>query len=445
MKKIILLTLIMSLIITSFGFSFAEGDFLNSIDWDERHTLEFHDNLLSALAKQYPKLAKTYPIGHTYRENKINAIELTSNVGNAKNKTGIAIIGNIHGNEQESAESASYTAWWLATNYDKDKEVKNILDNYIIYIVPVLNPDGYEQSFIYPIRQNLRPTDRNGNNIPFSDPYIDTDGDGIIADIYVGAKDSAVKDRKKIGMESLDLDKNGIFGDDPVASTIDLNRTFDYKWNYYDIEKKLGGNAWTTAGFNSAAEPEVRAIQNFLATKKVHALATLHTGIQCVLTPWCNTPEEPEDHDFMEKVAADMAQTFADTTGRKFYSKQSYNDYPTSAEMIDWAYGRLGIHAYTIEVYRGGKSNPDPNSPIEAQCTWENELPQDIWEYKGEWNGIKDVWFRKTSRAQMVGVAPPEQSLMVEGAKDAILVMIKSEPYGPGSETPEYLLWGPGW
>lgn len=443
MKRIFLLLLTISLIITSFSFTFADDGFLQNINWDERHTLEFHNNLMDSLAKQYPKLAKTYPIGHTYRENKINVIELTSNKGNVKNKTGIAVIGNIHGNEQESAECSSYTAWWLATNYDKDKEVNKILDNYVIYIIPVMNPDGYEQSFIYPIRQNLRPTDHNGNNIPFSDPYTDTDGDGIISDIYVGAKDSDIKDRKKIGMESPDWDGNGIFGDDPVQSTIDLNRTFDYKWNYYDTVNKLGGNAWRSAGFDPAAEPEVKAVQNFLATKKIHALVSLHTGIQCVLTPWCHTPEKPEDGEFMEKVAEDMAKALADTTGRKFYTKQSYNDYPTSAEMIDWTYGRLNIHSYTMEVYRGGK--PNPGGSIEQQCTWGNELPEDIWEYKGTWNGVEDVWFRKTSRAQMAGVAPPEQGLMCEGAKDAILVMIKSEPYGPGSETPDYLLWETGW
>ncbi|WP_315115323.1 M14 family zinc carboxypeptidase [uncultured Clostridium sp.] len=450
MKKLTSLFLTLVLLITSSGYAFAQNDKgtnnqLKNINWDERHTLEFHDNLLNNLAKEYPKIAKTYPIGHTWRERKINAIELTSNVKNEKNKTGIAVIGNIHGNEQESAESASYTAWWLAKNYDVDKKAKNILDNYIVYIVPVMNPDGYAQSFIYPIRENLRPTDRNGNNIVFSDPYTDTDGDGVISDIYVGAKDSAIKDRKKIGMESLDWDKNGVFGDDPKQSNIDLNRTFDYLWNYLDVDTKpaLGGNAYARAGSNPAIEPEVKAVENFLLTKKIHALASLHTGIQCVLTPWCNTPEKPVDAKFMEKVALDMTNALKNTTGRNFYTKQSYDDYPTSAEMIDWTYGRLGIHSYTIEVYRGGKANP--NGPIEDQCAWGNELPEDEWIYKGDWNGVKDVWFRKTSRAQMVGIAPPQQSKMVDGAKDAILVMIQSEPYGQGSKAPDYLFWGNGW
>lgn len=449
MKKIISSIVLFALLITPFNYAFtANGEELNinlsNIDWDERHTFEFHEELLQNLEEEYPEITKVYPIGHTWRERKLWAIELTSDIKNEKDKTGIAVVGNIHGGEQESGETASYTAWWLATNYEKDERVKDILDNYIVYIIPIMNPDGYVQSFTYSTRQNLRPTDHNGNNIVFSDPYTDTNGDGIIAEIYIGAEDSEVKDRKRIGMESPDWDNNGIFGDDPKRSNIDMNRTFDYKWNLMDVDVDANtpiiGSAYTRAGAAPATEPEVKAIQNFFLTKKVHAMVSIHTGIQCVLTPWCHSPEKPEDAEFMEKVAKEMAKAYEDTTGRKSYTKQSFDDYPTSAEMIDWTYGRLGIHSYTMEVYRGGKSNPE--GPIEAQCTWENELPEEEWIYMGTWNGVEDVWFRNTSRAQMAGIAPPEQTKMCEGTKDAILRMIESEPYGKGSKADDYLFWG---
>jgi hypothetical protein len=276
----------------------------------------------------------------------------------------------------------------------------------------------------------------------FSDPYTDTNGDGVIAEVYIGAKDSDVKDRKFIGMESPDWDKNGKPGDDPKSSDIDLNRTFDYMWNRLDVDTNpvIGSDSFKRAGHDVASEPEVKAVQNFLISHPVYALVTLHTGIQCVLWPWCYTPEPPKDIDFMEKVAKDMVKAFEETTGRKAYAKQSYNDYPTNAELIDWAYGRLGIHAYTMEVYRGGKSAN--TGPIEDQCAWNNELPKDQWIYMGDWNGYKDVWFKNTTRAQMSGIAPPDQDLMVEGVKNAILKMIKSEPYGEGPKVPEYLIWG---
>ena len=47
--------------------------------------------------------------------------------------------------------------------------VKGLLDAYTIYVIPVINPDGYEQSFVINTRPNLRPQDANGDNIPFSD------------------------------------------------------------------------------------------------------------------------------------------------------------------------------------------------------------------------------------------------------------------------------------
>ena len=45
------------------------------------------------------------------------------------------------------------------------------------------------------------------------------------------------------------------------------------------------------------------------------------------------------------------------------------------------------------------------------------------------------------SEAQTVNTAPQDQQLMAEGCKDALLVMIDSEPNGQGYTKPEYLNW----
>lgn len=76
----------------------------------------------------------------------------------------------------------------------------------------------------------------------------------------------------------------------------------------------------------------------------------------------------------MANIADKMADAYMSTTGRNYYTMSSHEDYSTSSELIDFSFGRLNIHSYTIEVYSGGVSKEDANF-IES-CTWNNELPQ---------------------------------------------------------------------
>ena len=460
-----ILSLALTLILL-LGAAAAETGAAPEIDWDARYTYAELEGQLEAIAAAYPEIARLYPIGTSYQERKLWCMELTNPEVPGEEKTGIAVLANILGGERESASSAMYFAWWLATESGSAR-VQEILDNYTVYVVPVINPDGYEQSFVYNTRQNLRPRDLNGDGTPFSDPYTDIDGDGYIATLYRGTADAQPDRRAQaaFGMESPDWDKNGVLGDDPRNSGIDMNRTFDYQWNRFDVETVetgvVGTNAWSRAGSAPASEPEVRAVQNFLLNNEIDALATLHTGIQCVLYPWCyrayDESVDSEEIPFMREVAAKMAAAFQETTGRGFYSMSSYEDYPTNAELIDYAYGRLNIHAYTIEVYNGGKS---ADGSVEA-CKWENALPEEKWVFYDQdqlaelsldvasltdetGEGLQageGLWFYTSAAAQMVDRAPEDQSTMVQGCRDALLTMIDSEPSGAGYTRPEYLNW----
>ena len=157
----------------------------------------------------------------------------------------------------------------------------------------------------------------------------------------------------------------------------------------------------------------------------------------------------------MKETAAQMAQAFQDYTGRGFYSMSSNEDYPTAAELIDYAYGRYNIHAYTIEVYSPGKSE---DGDISA-CKWENTMPEAKWVFYSR-DDIRDklgldpdaitdkdgvglaadegLWFYTSPTNQMVNRAPEEQDVMVRGCRDAILTMIESEPSGSGYQNPGY-------
>lgn len=447
------------------------------VDFNKRfHYAELED-VYAALHEQAPDITEFYAIGSTWQERSMWCLEITNKSIPEDQKIGIGVFGPIHGEEPEAAISAMYTAWWMILNRDTDY-MKAMLDQYIIYVVPAINPDGYEQSFVYPNRSNLRPMDRNGDGVPFSDPYADIDGDGFIADIYSGTADKIPTEKlstdwtkpelNRFGMESPDWDGNHILGDDPRGSGIDMNRTFNYQWNRFDAETyaegatepKVGAVSWHVAGSDAATEPEVRAMQNFLAQKSINASVNLHTGMQAVFYPWCYKaydPNDPADAElgFMEGVAEQMRSKMEEVTGRGFYQLHSYDDYPTSAEMIDYAYGTFNIHAYTIEVYEGGKTG-DP-----ADCRWENDLPEEKWVFYSQddireklgldpttlvsaWDGShlaanEGLWFHTTTSAQCVREAPEEQDIMVKAAKDAILIMIENEPHGEGYQRPFFV------
>ena len=220
-------------------------------------------------------------------------------------------------------------------------------------------------------------------------------------------------------------------------------------------------------GESPASEPEIQAVQNFIkAHPNMTCLATLHTGIQCVLYPWGYRKahkdlDDMDDIKYMDQTAKEMAKTIAEGTQRNFYYKQSYHDYPTYSELIDYAYGKFGIHPYTIEVYSGGSSEDsayDPNHDLSSDkgCKWNNKLPdvKEVYytheeavkileaagidpaklqikdkatnEYR-PWKASEGLLFKTSATAQMVDKAPEGQDVMVNGVMKGILKMFENE------------------
>lgn len=440
------------------------------IDWNHRYTYAELESQLAKMNETYPDITDLYPIGSSWQERNLWCLEITNKNIPAEDKTGIGVFANIHGDERESAACAMYTAWWM-TLCSSDEYVKGLLDNYIIYVIPVINPDSYERSFVVKTRETLHPLDKNGDGVPYNDPCTDIDGDGLISTIYRGTADMdpATNGRNaamtRFGKESPDWDGNGIMGDDDFNSDIDPNRNFEYTWNYNDVttdvegKDVIGGDAGDWNGTSPASEPEVRAVQDFLKKHPMDALVSIHTNIQAVLYPWCyrNIDENnPQDADlsFMAEVAEQMAGVFSDVTGRKYYSLNSWADYPTNAELIDYAYGKFGIHAYTIECYCGGTVEQNDGD----EYCWGNEMPAPKWTFYSQddirekfnmdpttltdKNGVglaenEGLWFYIGSYNQNKD-APKDQDLIVKGALDTILTMIHTEPYGEGYHLPEY-------
>ena len=55
-------------------------------------------------------------------------------------------VGNMHGNEAIGRQLLIYLAEFLARHYDRDNRVANLLNNTEIFLLPSLNPDGYDRA-----------------------------------------------------------------------------------------------------------------------------------------------------------------------------------------------------------------------------------------------------------------------------------------------------------
>ena len=439
-------------------------DYSNPENWNVRHTVKDIYGMLTELEKAYPEYAELGSIGKTTKENDIKLLTITNENSKNKNKKGVAYLANIHGDERESGESAAYTAAWLLENLD-DPMVKEMLERNIIYIIPILNPDSHD-IFEYFVRGTSQLLDKNGDGIPSNDLYADITGDEWIG--YPYTTDESKTRTGDIGYESKDLDGNGWLGDDSWASGYDINRNFDFQW--------APEHAGTSGGLSAASEIETQHIQNFLKETPLDALVTVHTGIQAVLYPWGyrdtdqSNPEEVADIEFMANTAEKMRKAIEQTTERNYYVSNSYHDYQTYSELLDYAYGVHGIHTYTMEVICEGYDESVSYKPDRNPDAYENPENFDIclwndpkWEgsrkeyipYEDfveimEKNGLSPetvkvvdrttkeektlsemkpayIYVSSSERNQRGTYVAEDQDKLVEGAKNAFLEMVSAE------------------
>jgi murein tripeptide amidase MpaA len=99
------------------------------------------------LSQQFPSLAKLHSIGKSVEGRDLLILEISENV--AERKLGepmVKYVANMHGDEPVGRELMIYLAKYLLYNYGKDPRVTRLVNNTDIFIMPSLNPDGFEKS-----------------------------------------------------------------------------------------------------------------------------------------------------------------------------------------------------------------------------------------------------------------------------------------------------------
>ncbi len=99
---------------------------------------------IKSLGQTHSVVAQTISYGQTMGGREMIAIKIAKNMTSTTQRPGVLITGSIHGNEFLNIEN-NLPEWFLK-NRDTSPGLKKFLDNNgVILVVPIYNPDGYDE------------------------------------------------------------------------------------------------------------------------------------------------------------------------------------------------------------------------------------------------------------------------------------------------------------
>ena len=195
------------------------------------------ESVLDQMTAAYPSLVTAKAsIGQTLEGREQWMIKISDNPGVDEGEPEVRFDAMHHAREPQSMQATLYFALWLLEEYGTDPLATYLVDEREIYILPVVNPDGY----VY--NQSTNPG-----------------GGGMWR-----------KNRRNNG--------GGSFGVDP-------NRNYDAEWGYDDIGSSPSSSSETYRGPAPTSEPEIANMQAFIDARDFKVAITVHAYSNLWLYP----------------------------------------------------------------------------------------------------------------------------------------------------------------
>ncbi|MFX1475335.1 MAG: M14 family zinc carboxypeptidase [Promethearchaeota archaeon] len=119
---------------------------------------------LTVLSTAYSDYLSVQTIGLSYESRAIRCITITG-PGDSSDRLGILLVAHHHGREVITVENALYILDYLMFNLG-NPAIAHILQHFVIYLIPTLNPDSLFEVYINPWhRKNVRPTDEDSDGL----------------------------------------------------------------------------------------------------------------------------------------------------------------------------------------------------------------------------------------------------------------------------------------
>ncbi|MEO0082705.1 MAG: M14 family zinc carboxypeptidase [candidate division WOR-3 bacterium] len=263
--------------------------------WELEDTLDY-------LVSRYPTLCTKFSAGLSFQGRALWGLKISDNPSVAEDEPACFFNGATHAREPLSTHCCVMFAERILSEYGRDSVSTWLVNNREIYIIPVMNPDGYV--------------------------YNSDSG---------GASANWRKNRR---------------GPVPPNIGVDLNRNYGYKWGYSSNGSSSNPADETYRGPSRFSEPETQVIRDFMNERLFRTCMDYHTYGQYNMYPWGYANTTPPDR----AVLQEMVDTFRVNNG---YSQsrtgQIYQTiYPCNGVSVDWEYsdtaGKFVTYAFTCEL-----------------------------------------------------------------------------------------------
>ena len=145
-KTSVFITLTVLLIfIPKYTTSTNHEDDTKSIDMSHYHSYDQLKSFLNEMIAKYPNITKLHSIGKSVQGRDLLAIQITDNIeGIEPGEPMFKYVGNMHGNEAVGRQILIYLIQYILENYQTDERIGKLVHDTNIFIMPTMNPDGFE-------------------------------------------------------------------------------------------------------------------------------------------------------------------------------------------------------------------------------------------------------------------------------------------------------------
>lgn len=267
----------------------------------EYPSLESIEARFSRLVAEYPHLASMHQIGESTAQHRpIWAFRISDNPDVDEDEPAVLFNGVQHAREPMGAFICAELLEELVKNYDATPLYRKFIDSLEIWLVPIVNPDGYkfivDNRMQFPWwRKNLR----------------DNNGDGIF---------------------------------NPLVDGVDLNRNYGYNWGEGEGSEP---GSWFFHGSAPFSEPEICSLRDLALRENIVLGVDYHSYGESVLFPWGNFYPAP-DHALIYSIADGCARRIGKENGSGQYGMLPLN--ARVGQSSNWMYSELAAMHFIIET-----------------------------------------------------------------------------------------------